>query len=106
MRMDGMPPGILDDPPRTICPKALVDLAGDLLGREVLGVVDHALGQDARVLDHPLPGNTAWHALYVRALAPIDHGGLHQSRHSTERGGKLSRQQYGFGERCPPCTVG
>src|SRR5665213_2936599 len=74
MRTRGMPPGVLDDPPRTIRPEALVDLAGDLLRREILGVVDHALGQDARVLDHPLPGHTAGHALYIRALAPIDHG--------------------------------
>lgn len=79
--MRGMPPGILDDPPRAIRPKALIDLAGDLLRREILGVVDYALGQDAGVLDHPFPGNAAWHALYVRALAPIDHGGLHRRQH-------------------------
>jgi hypothetical protein len=72
--MRGMPPGIRDDPSCAICPKALIDLAGDLLRREILGVVDHALRQDARVLDHPLPGHTAWDALDVGALAPIDHG--------------------------------
>jgi hypothetical protein len=31
-----------------------------------------------------LPGETAWHPLYVRTLAPIDHRGLHQRRHGTE----------------------
>src|SRR5580692_10600936 len=86
MRMRGMPPGIRDDPPRAIRPKAFKDLAGDLLGREVLRVVDYALGQDARVLDHPLSGNPAWHALDVRALAPINHGGLRLRQHSTNGG--------------------
>jgi hypothetical protein len=61
-----MPPGILDNPPRAIYFKALIDFAGDFLRCEILSVIDHALDQDASVLDHPLPGNTAWHTLYVR----------------------------------------
>ena len=72
--MRGMGPGILDNPPRPIYPKAVEDLVTDLLcGHASIRVIDDPLRKNARILNDPLARHPARHALNVWALAPIDH---------------------------------
>ena len=53
----------------------VVNLAGDLLGGEVLGVVEYRLHRDSRSLHAPCARNFAGGPFNIRAGRPVDHEG-------------------------------
>jgi hypothetical protein len=71
-RMNGAPPGILDDSAGTFDAKPFIDVIGDLFRRVVIGVVENALYQDARVLDYQVSGTPACNPFHVKALRPVN----------------------------------
>lgn len=66
-----MGPGESYDPPRPINREAFKHLGRHLLRREVIGVVQHALNQDAGAHDQPLAADLPFNSLNVGALVPV-----------------------------------
>ncbi len=75
MRRVPVPTGVFDDAPCALHAEAKKDFLGDDLGRQAgLGVLEHAVREDA-IADHDLlAGDFARYALNVGALGPVDHG--------------------------------
>ena len=67
-----MPRGESQNPKHLIRRDPLENLAGNLLGGEVVGVIDDALHHDAGSLHAPRAGTFAGDAFDIGAVGPID----------------------------------
>jgi hypothetical protein len=97
-----MLPGVGDNTARSFKSQAREDLGRQFLKRDAgLGVIDHAVRQDARADNCPLAGNAAWNSLYVGAFAPVDHVGLYTAPSPAQPGASDSSCALIYSIECP-----